>query len=126
MSERTLTAWQDRMHNFYDLVRFFIGRYAGKPQPGIAHQLQNSKLWPNVIKSYRPLSNNETGSYLEYHLKGELSKSCLVMRIIIDYIVGEIWAPTAWCGVDSESSLALGDLQKEFERTKGSSHSQNL
>ncbi|KND94428.1 hypothetical protein TOPH_01146 [Tolypocladium ophioglossoides CBS 100239] len=119
LTERAIAAWNEQVMEFYDTIRGFVGRHASEPDHGMAAQVANSSLWPVLLATYHPLSESEAASYLEFHLRNENSKSCVVTRLIIDYVVNRVWVPSAWGGSDSKSTYDLMDLEREFEATQG-------
>lgn len=125
MSERTVGAWHGRIMEFYAVIRRFVERHAGLPQDGVSERLSRSVLWPVLLGTYHPLLEGEAASYVDYHLRNENSKACLVTRVVIDYVVNNVWVPTAWTGMDDETSYELQRLQDEFARTSGMSHRAN-
>ncbi|POR39220.1 Uncharacterized protein TPAR_00576 [Tolypocladium paradoxum] len=121
LTERAIATWNEQVMEFYGAIRSFVGRHASEPDHGTAAQVANSSLWPVLLATYHPLSESEAASYLEFHLRNENSKSCVVTRVIIDYVVNRVWVPSAWGGSDSKSTYDLMDLEREFEATQGMS-----
>ncbi|PNY26918.1 Uncharacterized protein TCAP_03154, partial [Tolypocladium capitatum] len=119
LTEHAIAAWNEQVMEFYGTIRGFVERHASEPDHGTAAQVANSSLWPVLLATYHPLSESEAASYLDFHLRNENSKSCVVTRLIIDYVVNRVWVPSAWGGSDSKSTYDLMDLDREFEATQG-------
>lgn len=122
LTERAIAAWNEQVMEFYGAIRGFVERHASEPDHGTAAQVASSSLWPVLLATYHPLSESEASSYLEFHLRNDNSKSCVVTRVVIDYVVNRVWVPSAWGGSDSKSTYDLMDLEREFEATQGMSH----
>lgn len=119
MSEQFVSNWHDGIMEFYATTRQFVERHAVAPDDSLAQIVNPTPLWSILLATYYPLSEAEAGSYLDYHLRSESSKSCLMTRVIIDYIVNRVWVPAAWAGSDSNSTYALMDLERELEKMHG-------
>ncbi|KAG5940053.1 hypothetical protein E4U59_002709 [Claviceps monticola] len=156
MTDHTVANWNESFMDFYALIRAFVERHANIPDPAMAMKISTTHLWPILLTIYQPLSDREATSYLDLHLRERNSKCCLVTRLIIDYIVSQVWIPAAWATTtttttssSSSSSpspdhhhhhnhhnhhnhhaltLPLLDLQRELEQTQGqpSAHRQPL
>ncbi|ATY65119.1 hypothetical protein CCM_01657 [Cordyceps militaris CM01] len=119
MNERTVAAWHDGIMDFYAVIRAFVERHASQPDHASSMKMSSTGLWPILLATYHPLSSAEAASYLEYHLRNENSKACLVTRVMIDYIVNRVWTPAAWSGADDESTYSLMELERDMERMLG-------
>lgn len=119
MNERSVAAWHKSIMEFYAVIRAFVERHASQPDHASSMKMSSTQLWPILLATYHPLSDHEASSYLEYHLRNENSKACLVTRVIIDYIVNRVWTPAAWNGADDESTYALMELEQDMERAHG-------
>lgn len=119
LNERSVAAWHSDIMEFYAVIRAFVERHASQPDHASSMKMSSTALWPILLATYHPLSDAEAASYLEYHLRNENSKACLVTRVIIDYIVNRVWTPAAWTGADDESTYALINLERDMERLHG-------
>ncbi|TQV94167.1 hypothetical protein IF1G_07046 [Cordyceps javanica] len=119
MNERSVAAWHDGIMEFYAVIRAFVERHASQPDHASSMKMSSTGLWPILLATYHPLSPAEAASYLEYHLRNENSKACLVTRVMIDYIVNRVWTPAAWSGADDESTYSLMELERDMERMLG-------
>ncbi|PHH91927.1 hypothetical protein CDD83_9712 [Cordyceps sp. RAO-2017] len=119
LTERGVAAWNEQIMEFYGAIRHFVGCHAGEPDGSAMLQMGNTNLWPVLLATYHPLSEAEAASYLDYHLRNETSKACVVTRVIVDYVVNRVWVPGAWVGSDSKTTYDLLDLQRELEATQG-------
>ncbi|KAJ4254852.1 hypothetical protein NW762_009650 [Fusarium torreyae] len=119
ITDMTISAWHDQMMELYAIIRNFVDVYANQPTFINPTDLSDTRLWPVLLATYHPLSEHEAVSYLEFHLKDESAKSCLVTRVIIDYIVNRVWVPRAWMGAESDATYGLIEVEKEFEKTQG-------
>lgn len=119
MTEASVNAWNVQVMDFYASIRNFVERNASMPDYSSLVGLTRTPLWPILLATYHPLSENEATSYLDFHLKEESSKSCLVTRVIIDYVVNRVWVPAAWVGSDRESTIDLMRLEDDLEATAG-------
>jgi hypothetical protein len=107
------------MMDFYGKIRSFVEKHASMPDYSSLVQMGRTPLWPSLLQTYDPLSEAEATSYLDFHLKEESSKSCLVTRVVIDYVVNRVWIPSAWLGSDRESNMDIMRLEDELEATAG-------
>ncbi|KAG5798741.1 hypothetical protein H9Q69_002229 [Fusarium xylarioides] len=119
ITEMTIGAWHDQLTELYTTVRLFVDVYADKPTFVNPMDLSSTRLWPVLLATYHPLSETEAISYLDFHLKDRSSKSCLVTRVIIDYIVNRVWVPRAWIGAETDATYGLAEVEKDLERTQG-------
>ncbi|KAJ6441910.1 activator 1 subunit 3 [Purpureocillium lavendulum] len=119
LTPQAIAAWNERIMDFYGKIRTFVERHASEPEHGPVSRVANSSVWHTLLATYRPLSEPEAASYLEFHLRNENSKACVVTRLIIDYVVNRVWVPGAWAGSDSQTTYELMDLGHEFEATSG-------
>ncbi|KAH6891181.1 hypothetical protein B0T10DRAFT_595339 [Thelonectria olida] len=119
ITEMTINAWNEQIMDLYGTIRNFVDRNACDPINSMPTDLSTTRLWPVLIATYFPLNESEAMSYLDHHLKEVSSKSCLVTRVIIDFIVNRVWVPRAWCGADNDTTLSLMDLVKEMNQTRG-------
>ncbi|KAG5812910.1 hypothetical protein H9Q74_007077 [Fusarium xylarioides] len=119
ITEMTIGAWHDQLTELYTTVRLFVDVYADKPTFVKPMDLSSTRLWPVLLATYHPLSETEAISYLDFHLKDRSSKSCLVTRVIIDYIVNRVWVPRAWIGAETDATYGLAEVEKDLERTQG-------
>ncbi|KAH6983015.1 hypothetical protein BKA56DRAFT_483691 [Ilyonectria sp. MPI-CAGE-AT-0026] len=128
ITEMTVAAWNEQIMELYTVIRTFVENNANEPSYTVPSELSQTRLWPVLLATYYPLSEAEAVSYLEFHLKDESSKSCLVTRVLVDFIVNRVWVPRAWCGADTEATYGLMDIEKDLERTQGqpSSHRQPI
>ncbi|KAF7542195.1 hypothetical protein G7Z17_g11798 [Cylindrodendrum hubeiense] len=128
ITEMTVAAWNEQVMELYTVIRTFVENNANEPSYALPSELSHTRLWPVLLATYYPLSETEAVSYLEFHLKDESSKSCLVTRVLVDFIVNRVWVPRAWCGADTEATYGIMDIEKDLERTQGqpSSHRQPI
>lgn len=119
LTEASVTAWNEQTMDFYATIRNFVEKHASMPDYSSLVQLGRTTLWPTLLSTYCPLSEAEATSYLDFHLKEESSKSCLVTRVIIDYVVNRVWHPSAWLGSDRESNIEIMRLDDDLEATLG-------
>lgn len=119
LNERSVAIWHSDIMEFYAVIRAFVERHASQPDHASSMKMSSTPLWPILLATYHPLSDSEAASYLEYHLRNENSKACLVTRVVIDYIVNRVWTPAAWTGADDESTFALINLERDMERLHG-------
>lgn len=119
VTEMTVNAWNEQIMDLYGTIRRFVDGSACDPIPTMPTDLSTTRLWPVLIATYYPLNEPEAISYLSHHLKEVSSKSCLVTRVIVDFIVNRVWVPRAWSGADTETSLGLVELQKQMDHTLG-------
>ncbi|KAF5677788.1 chromosome segregation smc [Fusarium heterosporum] len=119
VTDMTITAWHDQLMDMYAAVRRFVNEYASEPTFVNPTDLSSTRLWPVLLAAYHPLSEPEAISYLDFHLKEDSSKCCLVTRVMVDYIVNRVWVPRAWMGAEKDATYGLIDVEKEFEKTQG-------
>ncbi|KAL2213854.1 hypothetical protein CC79DRAFT_83427 [Sarocladium strictum] len=119
LTEASVQAWNAQMMDFYSKIRSFVEKHASMPDYSSLVQIGRTPLWPSLLQTYDPLSEAEATSYLDFHLKEESSKSCLVTRVVIDYVVNRVWIPSAWLGSDRESNMDIMRLEDELEATAG-------
>lgn len=119
--ERTIAAWNEQIMDLYGAIRLFVERHAAAPDHGSVLKIGSAALWPVLLATYHPLSETEATSYLEFHLRNENSKACVVTRVIVDYIVNRVWWSGAWTGSDSKSTQDLLGLERELEAAQGES-----
>jgi len=121
LTPQVVSAWNERIMDFYGKIRTFVERHASDAERGPLAHVAGTSLWHTLLATYRPLSDSEAASYLEFHLRNENSKACVVTRLIIDYVVNRVWVPVAWAGSDSQMTCELMDLSHELEATAGES-----
>ncbi|KAF4982365.1 hypothetical protein FZEAL_1999 [Fusarium zealandicum] len=119
ITDMTIAAWNEQMMDLYAVIRNFVDNNANQPTFIKPTDLSQSRLWPVLLATYHPLSEQEAVSYLEFHLKDESAKSCLVTRVVVDYIVNRVWVPRAWAGADRDATYGLIEVEKDLERTMG-------
>ncbi|UNI19993.1 hypothetical protein JDV02_006132 [Purpureocillium takamizusanense] len=119
LTPQMVTAWNEDIMDFYAKIRTFVERHASDAERGPIAQLAGTSLWHTLLTTYRPLSDSEAASYLEFHLRNENSKACVVTRLVIDYVVNRVWVPGAWAGSDSKTTCELMELSHELEATAG-------
>ncbi|KAM5361640.1 hypothetical protein ACJZ2D_012983 [Fusarium nematophilum] len=119
LTDMTIAAWNEQMMDLYTIIRSFVDNNANQPSFIKPIDLSQTRLWPVLLATYHPLSEAEAVSYLEFHLKEESSKSCLVTRVIVDYIVNRVWVPRAWAGADNDATYGLIEVEKDLDRTQG-------
>lgn len=119
ITDITIHAWHNQFSELYTSIRGFVGRHADEPTFINPMELSDTRLWPVLLATYHPLSEQEAISYLDYHLKEISSKSCLVTRVIIDYLVNRVWVPRAWMGAETDATHGLVEVEKDLERTQG-------
>ncbi|KAK7413143.1 hypothetical protein QQX98_007969 [Neonectria punicea] len=119
ITEMTVAAWNEQIMELYTVIRTFVENNANDPTYVPPQELAQTRLGPVLLATYYPLSEAEAISYLEFHLKDESSKSCLVTRVLVDFIVNRVWVPRAWCGADNDATYGLMDIEKDLERTQG-------
>lgn len=107
------------MMHFYATIRNFVERHASNPDPTGETKLSQTHLWPILLATYYPLSEQAAESYLDHHIRSENSKSCIVTRVIIDFVVNRVWNPSAWAGADADSTYAIMEVERDLERTTG-------
>ena len=119
LTAESIQAWTKQISNFYRSIRNFVDMHASEPIDNSDHHLNETVIWPILVRTYLPLSEMEAASYLEFHLRDQNAKKCLVTRVIIDYVVNLVWVPGAWKGADMDSTFALADLERELIQTRG-------
>lgn len=120
LTERAVQAWQKQVRGFYLNVHQFVQAYASSEMPSVGFAaVQDSGLWRVLLKTYNPMSDADSQSYLEHHFQQRLTRYCLVTRVIIDYVVNLIWIPGAWKGADRDSTEALSQLEQDLEKAEG-------
>ncbi|KAL7798319.1 hypothetical protein V8C37DRAFT_407602 [Trichoderma ceciliae] len=119
ITEQTVQAWHGYMMHFYATIRNFVERHANNPDLTGETKLSQTHLWPILLATYYPLSEQEAESYLEFHVRSENSKSCIVTRVIIDFVVNRVWNPSAWAGADADSTFGIMEVERDLERTAG-------
>ncbi|KAM0255966.1 hypothetical protein ACHAQJ_005270 [Trichoderma viride] len=119
ITEQAVQAWHGHMMHFYAAIRNFVERHANNPDLTGETKLSQTHLWPILLATYYPLSEQEAESYLEFHVRSENSKSCIVTRVIIDFVVNRVWNPSAWAGADADSTYGIIEIERDLERTAG-------
>ncbi|RFU80125.1 chromosome segregation smc-like [Trichoderma arundinaceum] len=119
ITEQAVQAWHGYMMHFYAAIRNFVERHANNPDLTGEIKLSQTHLWPILLATYYPLSEQEAESYLEFHVRSENSKSCIVTRVIIDFVVNRVWNPSAWAGADADSTFGIMEVERDLERTTG-------
>lgn len=117
--ERYVQGWHDSVMELYNLIRIFVENHSVRHDAGLARRVSGTAIWPILLATYYPLSEPEAASYLDFHLRDASSKSCLITRVIIDYIVNRVWVPGAWTGQDSEISYSLLEIERDLEKMHG-------
>ncbi|PNP47727.1 hypothetical protein TGAMA5MH_01551 [Trichoderma gamsii] len=119
ITEQAVQAWHGNMMHFYATIRHFVECHANNPDPTGETKLSQTHLWPILLATYYPLSEQAAESYLDHHIRSENSKSCIVTRVIIDFVVNRIWNPSAWAGADADSTYGIMEVERDLERTTG-------
>lgn len=119
ITDQVVASWHEHIMEFYAMIRSFVERHASTPDHARAMKMITTPVWGVLLATYYPLSEADASSYLDYHIRQEKSKACLVTRIIIDFIVNRIWVPGAWTGADESSTYALNELDRELGQTQG-------
>lgn len=119
LTVESVQAWTRQISDFYRSIRNFVDMHASEPIDNSDHHLNETVIWPILVRTYLPLSEMEAASYLEFHLRDQNAKKCLVTRVIIDYVVNLVWVPGAWKGADMDSTFALAELERELIQTRG-------
>ncbi|RGP68644.1 chromosome segregation smc [Fusarium longipes] len=119
ITDMTINAWHDQFTDLYTSIRAFVAHHADLATFVNPMDLSSTRLWPVLLATYHPLSEPEAVSYLDYHLKETSSKSCLVTRVVIDYVVNRVWVPRAWMGAETDATHGLVEVEKDLERTQG-------
>lgn len=119
LTERSVAAWAEQISQFYSAIRQFVDNHADQPITDPDHSLIQSGVWPILVRTYLPLSELEAASYLEFHLRDQSAKRCLVTRVVVDYVVNLVWVPGAWKGADKDTTYALADIERDLIRTHG-------
>ncbi|OBS21369.1 hypothetical protein FPOA_07707 [Fusarium poae] len=119
ITDMTIHAWHDQFTELYTSIRGFVARHANQATFVNPMDLSTTRLWTVLLATYHPLSEHEAVSYLDYHLKETSAKSCLVTRVVIDYIVNRVWVPRAWMGAETGATHGLIEVEKDLERTQG-------
>jgi hypothetical protein len=107
------------MMHFYAAIRNFVERHANNPDVTGEIKLSQTHLWPILLATYFPLSEQEAESYLEFHVRSENSKSCIVTRVVIDFVVNRVWNASAWAGADADSTFSIMEIERDLDRTAG-------
>lgn len=123
MTERTVIEWSRQMSEFYATIRTFVDKHAGCPLAQHPASLHDTAIWPVLLRTYLPLSQDEAQAYLDFHLRDGTSKLCLVTRVIVDYVVNIVWVASAWKGSEDESSRLLDNLIVDLASTQGQASS---
>ncbi|KAK7208925.1 hypothetical protein V2G26_016103 [Clonostachys chloroleuca] len=123
MTERTVIEWSRQMSEFYSTIRTFVDKHAGCPVAHHPASLHDTAIWPVLLRTYLPLSQDEAQAYLDFHLRDGTSKLCLVTRVIVDYVVNIVWVASAWKGSEDESSRLLDNLIIDLAATQGQASS---
>ncbi|KAL5094321.1 hypothetical protein Trisim1_006910 [Trichoderma cf. simile WF8] len=119
ITEQTVQAWHGYMMHFYAAIRNFVERHANNPDVTGEIKLSQTHLWPILLATYFPLSEQEAESYLEFHVRSENSKSCIVTRVVIDFVVNRVWNASAWAGADADSTFSIMEIERDMDRTAG-------
>ncbi|KAF3069525.1 hypothetical protein CFAM422_007034 [Trichoderma lentiforme] len=119
ITEQTVQAWHGYMMHFYAAIRNFVERHANNPDVTGEIKLSQTHLWPILLATYFPLAEQEAESYLEFHVRSENSKSCIVTRVVIDFVVNRVWNASAWAGADADSTFSIMEIERDLDRTAG-------
>ncbi|KAF4125838.1 hypothetical protein GMORB2_1084 [Geosmithia morbida] len=120
LTERSVMAWSEQISQLYAAIRNFVDAHAAQPMTEDPERtLADTAVWPILMRTYLPLSDAESASYLEFHLRDHNSKRCLVTRVVVDYVVNLVWVPGAWKGADVDTSHALVELERDLARASG-------
>ncbi|KAM0465198.1 hypothetical protein ACHAPV_002194 [Trichoderma viride] len=119
ITEQAVQAWHGHMMHFYATIRHFVECHANNPDPTGETKLSQTQLWPILLATYYPLSEQAAESYLDHHIRSENSKSCIVTRVVIDFVVNRVWNPSAWAGADADSTYGIMEVERDLERTTG-------
>lgn len=119
ITEQAVQAWHGNMMHFYATIRHFVECHANNPDPTGETKLSQTQLWPILLATYYPLSEQAAESYLDHHIRSENSKSCIVTRVVIDFVVNRVWNPSAWAGADADSTYGIMEVERDLERTTG-------
>ncbi|KFA81866.1 hypothetical protein S40288_01684 [Stachybotrys chartarum IBT 40288] len=123
LNEQSVADWNAQVIDLYGQIRTFVERSAHLPEVAPLTELTSAPLWSILLDTYRPLSPEQATAYLTYHLQQENSKSCLVTRLMVDFIVNRILTAAAWVGFDTEIDFAIIDLEKDLQLALGQASS---
>lgn len=110
-----MAAWHEHIMDLYGAIRVFVEHHAGDPDAGLAAQLAKTGLWSVLLATCHPLAASEAASYFDFHLRNENSKSCVVTRLVFDYVVNRVWVPAAWTGLDAQTTFDLLEVQRHLD-----------
>ncbi|CAK7263900.1 hypothetical protein SEPCBS57363_000804 [Sporothrix epigloea] len=106
---------------FFNSIKDWVNKYCGFPNLDAMHALshQHPHLWDYACSVTYPNNRHNAASHLLFMLCNRTFRSFFITRLIIQYVVQQMWSPQAWEGLDDQLTEVLESVKHRLDLKYG-------
>lgn len=106
---------------FFNSIKDWVNEYCGLPNLDAMHALshQHPHLWDYACSVTYPNNRHNAASHLLFMLCNRTFRSFFITRLVIQYVVQQMWSPQAWEGLDDQLTEVLESVKNRLDLKYG-------
>ncbi|CAK7265616.1 hypothetical protein SEPCBS119000_001604 [Sporothrix epigloea] len=106
---------------FFNSIKDWVDKYCGFPNVDKMRTLsqQHPRLWEYACSVTYPNNRNNAASHSLFMLCNESFRSFFITRLVIQYVVQQMWSPQAWEGLDEQLTEVLESVKHRLDLKYG-------
>lgn len=115
---------EDRVRNifhFFNSIKDWVDKYCGAVDEDAMHSMshQHPRLWDYACSVTYPNNRHNASSHSLYMLSNKAYRSFFISRLVIQYVVQQMWSPQAWEGMDEKLTDVLVTVKHRLDLKYG-------
>ncbi|CAK7209571.1 hypothetical protein SCUCBS95973_000485 [Sporothrix curviconia] len=106
---------------FFNSIKDWVDKYCGFPNTDAMHSLshQHPRLWDYACSVTYPDNRHNAASHSLFMLCNKSFRSYFITRLVIQYVVQQMWSPQAWEGLDEKLTEVLESVKHRLDLKYG-------
>ncbi|CAK7203290.1 hypothetical protein SEUCBS139899_006021 [Sporothrix eucalyptigena] len=106
---------------FFNSIKDWVDKYCGFPNNEAMHSLshQHPRLWDYACSVTYPNNRHNAASHSLFMLCNKSFRSYFITRLVIQYVVQQMWSPQAWEGLDEKLTEVLESVKHRLDLKYG-------
>ena len=107
--------------HFFNSIKDWVDKYCGLPNADAMHSLshQHPRLWDYACSVTYPNNRHNAASHSLFMLCNKSFRSYFITRLVIQYVVQQMWSPQAWEGLDEKLTEVLESVKHRLDLKYG-------
>lgn len=108
--------------HFFNSIKDWVDKYCGNvvgKEAVKTMSLQQPRLWDYACSVTYPNNRNNASSHSIFMLTDEAYRSFFISRLVIQFVVQQLWSPQAWEGMNEQLTDVLVNVKQRLDLKYG-------